>query len=98
MAAVMRDHGNSYRVREEVLQCAKGILRYPQYRSELMGFGFLELLFVAIREAPRDPQVVALALESTRLFTESNSSARAWAVQNGGVELALNALQEPGGS
>mmetsp|Transcript_90796 Transcript_90796/g.282888 ORF Transcript_90796/g.282888 Transcript_90796/m.282888 type:complete len:302 (-) Transcript_90796:157-1062(-) len=90
---VMKDHGKSYRVREEILQCTKGMAGMAVYRVALVEAGFLDILLQSLKEDSGDPQIVALGFESLRLFVESNESVRMTVARMGFAEEALAALQ-----
>mmetsp|Transcript_92446 Transcript_92446/g.270612 ORF Transcript_92446/g.270612 Transcript_92446/m.270612 type:complete len:512 (+) Transcript_92446:87-1622(+) len=89
---VFRDHAKSYRVREEILQATKGVCAHRSVREELAKEGFFELLAGAVREEAKDPQIQALGLETLRTFVDSNATLRAGLVAEGGIGMALRAL------
>mmetsp|Transcript_90793 Transcript_90793/g.282876 ORF Transcript_90793/g.282876 Transcript_90793/m.282876 type:complete len:431 (-) Transcript_90793:46-1338(-) len=90
---VMKDHGKSYRVREEILQCTKGMAGMAVYRVALVEAGFLEILLQSFKEDSADPQVVALGFDTLRMLVETNETVRMTAVRMGFAEAALAALQ-----
>jgi len=92
--ATFRDHPKSYRVREEILQAAKGICAYKAYRAVLAEMGFVELLTDAVQTEGDDPQVQALGLETLRMFIDANASLRSMVVAKGGVNTTFQTLEK----
>lgn len=90
---VFRDHGKSYRVREEILQAMKGICAYRANRDDLAKEGFMDLLADAVKTEKRDPQIQSLGLETLRMFVESNVTLRSRLIELGGVDFAFAALE-----
>mmetsp|Transcript_52906 Transcript_52906/g.106137 ORF Transcript_52906/g.106137 Transcript_52906/m.106137 type:complete len:303 (-) Transcript_52906:44-952(-) len=92
--AIMRDHAKSYRVREEILQCTKGMLGKALYRKFFLEAGFLDALLEALHEDRGDPQVLALGFDSLRMLIETDAATRATVASKGAVGLVLQALRD----